>query len=383
MTVSDFFNALTFCSIFAAVILALFFFVTIKGNRTGNKLLSLLLVLFCLQIIYSFTTSNYAFFNYMQWHKLLYLIKQTSFLTGPVIFIYVRSCLKQNENLKLSHIFHVAPFIGSLLFLLSYYTTRNNFVIWESGNLDLYFTILILFHNLTYIVLSILDIAASSKSSGLPFNTRYRSFPFVWLSTLLLGFIALWIVQLNAFAIIILAGKEDLCAYTTSIFALTVFLFITIVMILVLLKPEIYYAIEKYQGSGVDEASRKLYLQKLTDYMVNSKPYLNPDASLQSIANAISLSPRIVSQIINESCQSNIKSYINEYRVRESMRLLSDPAGAEKTVLEILYEVGFNSKSVFNYQFKKVTGVTPQEYRSKMSGDSPKEQISGSRRFAI
>jgi AraC-like DNA-binding protein len=65
------------------------------------------------------------------------------------------------------------------------------------------------------------------------------------------------------------------------------------------------------------------------------------------------------------------------------MRLLSDPAGAEKTVLEILYEVGFNSKSVFNYQFKKVTGVTPQEYRSKMSGDSPKEQISGSRRFAI
>ena len=42
--------------------------------------------------------------------------------------------------------------------------------------------------------------------------------------------------------------------------------------------------------------------------------------------------------------------------------LNTDP---EKTVLEIVFEVGFNSKSAFNKAFKKHTGVTPTEIRRK------------------
>ena len=42
---------------------------------------------------------------------------------------------------------------------------------------------------------------------------------------------------------------------------------------------------------------------------------------------------------------------------------LKNPLKKELTVLEILYEVGFNSKSSFNTSFKKYTGKTPTDFR--------------------
>jgi AraC-like DNA-binding protein len=49
------------------------------------------------------------------------------------------------------------------------------------------------------------------------------------------------------------------------------------------------------------------------------------------------------------------------------MELLGDPEKREVTVLEVLYEVGFNSKSSFNTVFKKQTSMTPTQYRRSQS----------------
>jgi len=54
---------------------------------------------------------------------------------------------------------------------------------------------------------------------------------------------------------------------------------------------------------------------------------------------------------------------VNSYRIEEAKKFFSDPVNRKKTVLEILYEVGFNSKSVFNNAFKKHTGITPTQFR--------------------
>ena len=54
----------------------------------------------------------------------------------------------------------------------------------------------------------------------------------------------------------------------------------------------------------------------------------------------------------------------------EAMELLKDPGKTEFTVLEILYEVGFNSKPSFNTAFKKYTQTTPTQYRKKHLGSA-------------
>ena len=60
-------------------------------------------------------------------------------------------------------------------------------------------------------------------------------------------------------------------------------------------------------------------------------------------------------------------TYLNDltrsYRITEAIEMFKNPNHDRKTILEILYDVGFNSKSSFNHVFKKKTGETPSKFR--------------------
>ena len=81
---------------------------------------------------------------------------------------------------------------------------------------------------------------------------------------------------------------------------------------------------------------------------------------------------RYLSQVINAHTGLNFYDFISQYRIEEAKKILSEPF-TNKTVLEVLYEVGFNSKSSFNTAFKKFTGVTPTHYKKEIV---PQELIS-------
>ncbi|MCX6285884.1 MAG: AraC family transcriptional regulator [Bacteroidetes bacterium] len=361
------FNILTVISVFVTLILSLFFFINKRGFILENKILASLLLIFGLQIFYSFATSSFAFQYFLDWHKPLFLLRQASFLTGPLIWFYVNSFLKKKDVFNARSAVHFLPFVMAVIFLLLTYRVMNGFVIWESV-LDLNFTILILAHNLVYIVLTLL----SMKTTTISFKGFYKniliSAQHPWLQILLVGFIIIWIINLNSFAIYMIVKKPGWCAYTASIYALVAFLFISTIMFFLLLKPDVYYIIAKYKNTKLKADDRSEYLQKLSHYMETQQPFLNPDITLESLATDISVNPRILSQIINETYKKNFKSYILEYRIRESMRILADEKHSNLTILEVLYQVGFNSKSAFNNQFKLFTNLTPIEYRSKAIG---------------
>ncbi|MCX6271786.1 MAG: AraC family transcriptional regulator [Bacteroidetes bacterium] len=363
----NFFTLLTIISIFLTIVLSLFFFVNKKGFILENKILAILLTIFNLQIFYSFATSNFAFQYFMDWHKPLFLARQTSFLIGPFIYFYVISFLKRKDILEYRMSVHFLPFICSVILLLIYFRNSNQFIIWKSY-LDLIDTILILTHNLIYIILSLLSMKSTTLSLKGFYKSIFISSHNSWLQILLVGFILIWIVNLNSFALFMILKRPSWCAYTASIYALTAFLFINTIMIFILMKPDIYYIIAKYKNTKLKESDKSVYLHKLNSYMEFHKPYLNPDITLETLASEISVNSRILSQIINETFNKNFKSYILDYRIRESMQILADSKHCKLTILEVLYQVGFNSKSAFNNQFKLYTNLTPIEYRSKAIG---------------
>ena len=76
--------------------------------------------------------------------------------------------------------------------------------------------------------------------------------------------------------------------------------------------------------------------------------------------SAALVSPSYVSQTLNERLGLNFFDFINQYRVEAAKVAL---ASTDQTVLDIAMQVGSNAKSSFYTAFKKVTGVTPSQYR--------------------
>ncbi|MTI37885.1 helix-turn-helix domain-containing protein, partial [Fulvivirga lutimaris] len=119
--------------------------------------------------------------------------------------------------------------------------------------------------------------------------------------------------------------------------------------------------VHKYSNSSVTQDQIQETREKIESEIESNKPHLNPELSLEAFSNQLSLSPRIVSQTINTQFQTNFSDFINDLRIEEAKRLLKGDNNLN--VLEILYEVGFNSKSAFYEHFKKKTGLTPNQFK--------------------
>jgi YesN/AraC family two-component response regulator len=100
--------------------------------------------------------------------------------------------------------------------------------------------------------------------------------------------------------------------------------------------------------------------------MAEEEPFLDPSLTIQELANQIDIPFRALSVLINHHMDQHFFDFVNEYRIQKAMVILKDQSRSQLTVLEILYEVGFNSKSSFNTSFKKYTNLTPTAYRNAL-----------------
>jgi AraC-like DNA-binding protein len=119
----------------------------------------------------------------------------------------------------------------------------------------------------------------------------------------------------------------------------------------------------KYSGSRLGDQEAKQYAARLTSHMMSSKPYLNPDLTLPRLAAELDISAHYLSQVINEQFNVNFFDFVNRYRVEAFKERIGDSLYRNFSLLGIAFECGFNSKSAFNRVFKKITGLTPSQFK--------------------
>lgn len=103
--------------------------------------------------------------------------------------------------------------------------------------------------------------------------------------------------------------------------------------------------------------------EKSIEYI--NENYDNGDLTLEVVSNKTGVSTRYITQVIHEKFGCNFKTYINQIRINESKRFLTQ---TDLNIGEIAYKVGFNNQSHFNRVFKKELGISPSEYRNHHTG---------------
>jgi AraC-like DNA-binding protein len=311
-------------------------------------------------------------------------------LFGPLLYLYTQSILYRDFRLTLRKGWHFLPFAVLFLIteiywlgegpakkrlLMEQVITRRvpAYQYWDSALIFLQFFL--------YMYAAFRLIARFRKVAGEEFSD-YRRIDIRWLSDTLLFFTAtMMLAALNS-----LIGVTSLAAYWWPVFLvviLLVWLYINGLLLKALRYPGLFAVLkeeppaatagEKEETRGKGEVVGKEekgtdwngVLVELRGHMEMRRPWLEPDLTLEQLAAALHLRPKVVSQAINEGLGQNFFEFINTYRIGEAKRLLTNPADKKITVLEVLYEVGFNSKSSFNTVFKKQTGLTPSEFKKK------------------
>ena len=111
-------------------------------------------------------------------------------------------------------------------------------------------------------------------------------------------------------------------------------------------------------------------LQRLDEFLLYSKRYTDPKLTIGMIADELDTNRTYLSDAINKISKKNFNQYVNEYRIKEAIRVMSNPENDKLTLDAIALRVGFNSRSTFYRSFHEITGLTPTLFRQNRSQSS-------------
>lgn len=368
----DFIEIILIVLFFQLLTLAPFLLFNSK-NKKSNLLLGLFLLAkaLCISNFFAFRLKD-IFFEYFP--HIFYLGSSFTILWGPLLYFYTKSITESNFTFKKQDLLHLIPFIIHFTYFLSVYHLHS--ADYKRELLELGFVTGTMTHMIYgYIHASIFIYTILSYRNIFSFRERIRntfstldSIKLSWMLFVLTGFTSKWIFDVWYY---IAQIGFDIYPYLPLVFSrIILYIFLFIMIFRGLKQPAIFGGmVHNLEGSkrSLSKSVAEKYVEKLVEYMKKEKPYLDPDLNIMDLSEKIKIPHRSLSEIINKHLNQNFYDFINSYRIKESQRLLIEKSDHSKTILEILYEVGYNSKSSFNTAFKKYVGMTPTQFKQQHS----------------
>lgn len=111
---------------------------------------------------------------------------------------------------------------------------------------------------------------------------------------------------------------------------------------------------------------------KLETFLKREPMHLDPNLTLARLARRLHLPEKRLSMAVNRATGSNVSRYINSWRIRHACQQIE----GGMSVTEAMLESGFNTKSNFNREFLRETGIAPSKWPKAVLSSSNVTSIS-------
>jgi AraC-like DNA-binding protein len=364
-------NILSTIVIFQLLLLSVFLFSVNRGKSRSNKLLAAFFLLLAINLTDGLLV-YYGF--YEKFPAVAHVEDGFVFLVGPVLFFYTKSVVYRKVPWNASHLVHLIPFIAfTVVFQIYYHLQPSEYqhqiqsaIQRQQLPAGFYYSIVLVYaHVATYLYFAYREIIFYRQQIQQRFS-QLKKRNLDWLMFMILSVAVMLMITLM-YSLLPLATQELLHAGLIVVVAF-IFGFVNTIVWKALNQPLIFSGVEEEtevitNAGSLSELERADYDRKIQQAVTKEHAFLNSDLTLDDLAERTNVPSKKLSQFINEYYRQNFFDFVNSYRINEAKRILTESKDPNLTILEVMYQSGFNSKSSFNTLFKKKTGQTPSEFR--------------------
>ncbi len=331
-----------------------------QRKHACNRILLALLLINALLILAGLS-AQLGWFSIFDYPIPFFISRAVFFLIPPLLYLYVATFVDAQHPASLRH---ALPALVVMVALWIRFAWADAGAWLPKPAALTYFAGLLVSFAFYYVAALRILRAARTNLNHKTGKSRYT-----WMYATLLVFGIHWGFSM-ASGILSFTAQTDFIQHTESLSIFSLLIFCCVATYLGAQQLPAFaqpYPTARYASSGLDSDSIGSLAATLLQFIEKEKPYLDADLSVEKLASQINLTPRQLSQVLNDGLGQPFFDLINSYRVSEAKRLLVAPDHARCTILEILYKAGFNSKSAFHRVFRASTGTTPTQYRKMHS----------------
>lgn len=369
-----------------------------KNKSTADTILTawLFIIGTHLLLYYLYVTKQYVSFPY-----LLGIEISMPLLHGPLLYLYTNALTSRQKASKM-HFLHFLPYFISLLFLIPFFnlTQQQKILVYvEEGKgqevlMECMFVSIVI-SGIAYMFFVLRKLYYHRGIIESEFST-VEKINLKWLYYLVLGLSMIWML--------VIFGKDEHVFYAVVLYVIFIGYFgmqqteifinkqIPVYNYLSggsINNPAVHFVSEenpsvaidvpiytehktksekvKYEKTKLNLDELLVIQKKVTNLVENEKVFKNPDLTLTELAQKVEVHPNILSQMINSLEEKNFYDFINELRIEEFKQMVVLPQNQKFTLLALAFECGFNSKTSFNRNFKKITNHSPSEYLKQIN----------------
>jgi AraC-like DNA-binding protein len=310
---------------------------------------------------------------------IFYWLKFSVYLAAPMLFFYVKSMIDPDFKLHWRYAVHMLPLLVFPLFIIGLYTSltpeERVLGITQFGLLykEPVFQMHLWMRHFLYVGYGIgcFYLLFQYKNRLKQHYSNLENIDMFWLQMLIGGFLMIWVWVFISYLLTLVNSSQwigNLIGISGNIFS---FVFVNALVLYSMAHATIGYrkvlpAEEEKSNPPEPEKYDPLIMTKLNQLMKDKELYLDPEFTLEQLADISEIPVRKISAAINRDAGQNFFDYINSYRVQKAASILASRSN-KTSMLDVMADAGFNSKSTFYRAFKKFMDMTPTDYVDQLN----------------